>query len=638
MKSNKILNFASLSEKGVIRNSILNLKVWKSFLIMIKKLLFAIVFGSTSINAQEKTIDTVHIYDNQLHHAEKFQLVYRLDKENLHKNTTNLSDVLRFQSPIYIKENGRGGVSSPSFRGTTAQQTAFVWNGINVNSITLGQGDINHLSFQSADQIDIISGGGSVRYGSGAIGGTVNLNNQLKFNQGFKGDFFSEFGSFNTLATALKTSYSNEKLNTSFFINFLESENEYKVPEKRFINRNGQYRNQAINFNIAYKIAPNHQLSWVTQFQDGIQHFPIFSETQTKTKYATNSQKSLLNWEFKNHKIINAFRVGYLQDEFNYFSDIQNPKTSGANAKIHLIKEDFDFKISEQWALNLISEFRNETLQSHNSGVGNPSRTIFSFASLLKYQPLKQWFLEAGMKKDWVQNTDTPILFSLGNVYQFSDFYLMKINLSKNFRYPTFNDLYWQPGGKLNLKSETSYQAEWLNELKFRNFKLTLSPYYIRIFDMIRWLPTGKGYWAPFNTNNVQSFGIETLLEYQKTFNQHKIKSNLGYTYTNSKDLSNNYHLMYVPFHKAFGSVDYANPYFGIYVQGMFNGLTYTTSDEKLSSALQPYFVGNTGIYTQYKNLKIGFKVNNFTNQIYQTMEYYYLPMRNYAINLNINF
>lgn len=590
------------------------------------------------MNAQEKTIDTVHIYDNQLRHAEKIQLVYRLDAEDLQRNSANLSDALRFQSPIYIKENGRGGVSSPSFRGTTAQQTAFVWNGINVNSITLGQGDINNLSFQSADQIDITSGGGSVRYGSGAIGGTVNLNNQLKFNQGLKGNFFTEFSSFNTLATSLKTSYSNDKLATSFFINFLGSKNEYEVPEKRFINRNGQYRNQAVNFNIAYKIAKNHQLSWISQIQDGVQHFPIFSETQTRTKYGTNSQKSLLNWEFKNQNITNFLRLGYLQDEFSYFSNIENPRSSGANAKIFLIKEDFDIQISKVWALNVISEFRNEALESYNSGVGNPSRNIISFAGLLKYQPIKEWFLEAGAKKDLVQNINTPILFSFGSAYKFSEHYLMKMNFSKNFRYPTFNDLYWQPGGNLNLKSETSYQAELPNEFKFRNFKLTASPYYIRIFDMIRWLPTAQGYWAPTNTNNVQSFGIETNLQYQKTMGQHSIKSNLGYTYTNSKDLSTNHQLMYVPLHKAFGSVDYSNSYFGIYVQGMFNGLTYTTSDEKFSAALQPYFVGNTGIYTQYKNFKISFKVNNFTNQVYQTMEYYYLPMRNYAINLNINF
>ena len=97
------------------------------------------------------------------------------------KNSSNLSEVLRFQSAVYIKENGRGAVSSPSFRGTTAQQTAFVWNGININSTFLGQGDVNNLNLLGYDQLEIKSGGGSVIYGSGAIGGTIHLNNECPY-------------------------------------------------------------------------------------------------------------------------------------------------------------------------------------------------------------------------------------------------------------------------------------------------------------------------------------------------------------------------------------------------------------------------------------------------------------------------
>lgn len=84
--------------------------------------------------AQEKIIDTVYVFDNQMNRVRNFHHVTKLTSSDLEKNATNLSEVLRFQSPVYIKENGRGAVSSPSFRGTTAQQTAFVWNGININS------------------------------------------------------------------------------------------------------------------------------------------------------------------------------------------------------------------------------------------------------------------------------------------------------------------------------------------------------------------------------------------------------------------------------------------------------------------------------------------------------------------------
>jgi len=112
---------------------------------MIKKYISLIVWGVTPfVAAQEKKIDTVFISDKKLNESVHFQKVINLS-DNIHKNTSNLSETLRFSTPLYIKENGRGMVSSPSFRGTTAQQTAFIWNGININSLFLGQGDINNI-------------------------------------------------------------------------------------------------------------------------------------------------------------------------------------------------------------------------------------------------------------------------------------------------------------------------------------------------------------------------------------------------------------------------------------------------------------------------------------------------------------
>ena len=152
---------------------------------------FLVAFVHVYSQQQETAIDTVYVFDNQMNRVKMFQDISPISEKELQKNSTNLSDVLRFQSPIFIKENGRGAVSSPSFRGTTAQQTAFVWNGININSQFLGQGDINNIGFLTSDRLEIKSGGGSVIYGSGAIGGSIHLNNVLECNQNFQGSFFS---------------------------------------------------------------------------------------------------------------------------------------------------------------------------------------------------------------------------------------------------------------------------------------------------------------------------------------------------------------------------------------------------------------------------------------------------------------
>jgi iron complex outermembrane receptor protein len=189
--------------------------------------------------AQEKTIDTVYVFDSQMNKVKLFHKVNTLKAEDIEKNSTNLSETLRFQSPVYIKENGRGAVSSPSFRGTTAQQTAFVWNGININSMFLGQGDINNISLSGFEQMDIKAGGGSVIYGSGAIGGSIHLNNILDFNKGIHASLFSEAGSFETYNNFARASYSNDKLSFKVSGNYSISRNDYKVEEANYINSNG---------------------------------------------------------------------------------------------------------------------------------------------------------------------------------------------------------------------------------------------------------------------------------------------------------------------------------------------------------------------------------------------------------------
>ena len=55
------------------------------------------------------------------------------------KSTSSLSDLLIQHSPVFIKTYGPGGVSTASFRGTTASHTLVLWNGFQLNAPTLGQ-------------------------------------------------------------------------------------------------------------------------------------------------------------------------------------------------------------------------------------------------------------------------------------------------------------------------------------------------------------------------------------------------------------------------------------------------------------------------------------------------------------------
>ncbi|MDV2446239.1 TonB-dependent receptor [Elizabethkingia anophelis] len=590
--------------------------------------------------AQEKIIDTVYVFDNQINKVRNFHNVTKLTSSDLEKNATNLSEVLRFQSPVYIKENGRGAVSSPSFRGTTAQQTAFVWNGININSSFLGQGDINNTGLLGYDQLDIKPGGGSVIYGSGAIGGSIHLNNTLEFNKGLKGSLYSEAGSYETFNTLLRTSYSNEKFSIKFSGNYTISKNDYEVDEKNYINRNGNYYNTTFNFGLSYKLNYNNKISWQSQLFDSSQHYPVFFETTTPTKYKAQNTRSLIAWEYNKKNINNNLRLAYTEENFQYYANIAEPKSNGGSGKNYIIKNDFNYFLNDKLNINIISEFQQNKGEGYQSGIKDISRSIFSLAGLIRYFPFKKLSFETGVKKDFIEDISSPLLFSFSGKWNALKFYNIKTSFTKNFRYPSFNDLYWQPGGNINLKPETAIQLDMNHEFKINDFSLVISPFYIKIKDMIRWLPTASGYWAPINTDNVESYGSEVQIDYRKKITEnHNINAQLGYSFTKSVNSDTQKQLMYVPLHKFFSNIGYEYKFMKLYIQGMWNGKTYTTSDESNNEALKSYFVLNAGISgTLLKHYSVGFKINNITNTVYETTLYYPLPMRNYSLFVNINF
>ncbi|MFV0231755.1 Plug domain-containing protein [Empedobacter falsenii] len=147
-------------------------------------LCFNLIAGIAFAQTDTISLKPLIMNDVFLKNHYKSQSVIKLNDSILEQNPNQLTQVLQAQTPLYFKENGRGMVSSPSFRGTLASHTAVVWNGINVNSQTTGQTDFNLFTSNSFDGMIVKPGGGSIAYGTGAIGGTIHLLNKTEYNKG----------------------------------------------------------------------------------------------------------------------------------------------------------------------------------------------------------------------------------------------------------------------------------------------------------------------------------------------------------------------------------------------------------------------------------------------------------------------
>ena len=622
----------------------------KSVEIMTLKIRFACLFLllCQSILAQKDSINNlkeVLVSDANLKKYSNSQSVLKLNDSIISKNEALLTDLLNFNSTLYFKEYGRGMLSTVSFRGTTSSQTAVIWNGININSQMNGSTDFNTISGSDYNSVSVKAGGGSVIYGSGAIGGTVHLNNDMSFYKRFENNLRLDYGSFNTIGINYKTNISNEKWSAQIGFSKNSSTNDYKYlnrytwrGEQRW-NQNGQYDVITMNANVGYKINAKNSLKLYTQTSNTDRNTSLITETETKSKYVNGFNRNLLEYDGNFGKLTANFKTAYIFENYQYYADNSKNQYTYGKTESFISKADLGYTLFKSTQINGIVDY-NRT-KGYGSGFGDNTREIGSAALLIKQDFSTDWKNEFGIRKEFTDNYKSPVLFNLGSSYQFNKLYNLKLNLSRNFRIPTFNDLYWEQGGNPDLKPESSYQAEIGNVFTFKNISLTQTLYYIKIKDLLQWVPGSNGIWTPQNRDKVNSYGAETLLSWKKQYGKNIFGANASYAYTASKDEETKKQLFFVPFNKVTGSVSYSRNRISAYYQFLYNGFVYTRADNNPDEIIKDYTLSNIGIDYDFKFLdsfKLGIQVLNIFNENYESLEDRPMPGRNFNMYLTLKF
>jgi len=605
-------------------------------------LLFALIIcGCLQAMAQNDSInwlDEVRLSDVKLKKFSTGKHINALSDSLLLKNQPQLTEILNFNSPIYFKEIGRGMVSSPSFRGTTASQTAVIWNGININSQFNGQLDFNTVNTGAYDQISVRGGGGSVVYGTGAIGGSIHLNNSLSFKEKQEHQLLFQYGSFNTLDARYNFKLARKKWSLNLALARNSSDNDYEYPDDRGKNLNGSYYNTSMNVTLGYRFDEDNILKVISETYDGERHFSLIRSSENRTKYRDLNNRNLLEWnsEFSDFQQVSS--IAFIRENYQYFANINSDNYSYGNAKSYIAKYDLSYNLNSDILLNTV--IQNTYTDGEGSNIQDKDRNILSAAILGKHSLTQNLQYEAGLRKEITGNYESPLLFSFGVNYKLNDFYTLKINSSRNFRIPTYNDLYWSSAGNPDLNPEKSLQAELGNHFRFENMEAGITVYYNDVTDMIRWLPGADGIWRPGNEDIVNIYGLESFVNWEKSFSEEtNLTAQATYAYTISKNPETNKQLIYVPYHKVTGNLSYQFHQFTPSLQVLYNGSVYTRTD--YSEELSGYFLANLGMaYTidKERDWELGGRVNNLFNTEYQNVEDRWMPGINFNLYINFNF
>lgn len=619
-------------------------------------------------------------------------------KENI---ALSMADVLTFNSSIFVKNYGRATLSTVAFRGTSPSHTQVSWNGMKINNPMLGMTDFSMIPSYFIDDASLLHGTSSVNETGGGLGGAVKLSTLPAQADGFGLQYIQGIGSFKTFDEFLRLTYGNEHWQVSTRAVFSSSPNDYQYrnhdkkenvydedmniidqyyPIER--NRSGAFKDfhflQEVYYNTgkgdrlgfnAWYINSNRELAMLT-----VDHG---SETDFENRQREETFRSALSWDHLREDWKLGAKAGYIHTwmAYDYKRDLGNGvmahmtrSRSRINTFFGLL--DGEYYIGRKWLFTTNLSLHQHLVESEDKNIvrqdGNKAivgyrkgRPELSASISAKWRPVNRLGLSVVVREEMFGNEWTPIIpaFFTDAVLSPKGNVVAKASVSRNFRFPTLNDLYFLPGGNPNLKSESgwTYDAGLSFAIgKKGKYSLSGSANWFESFikDWIIWLPTTKGFFSPDNIKDVHAYGIELKANLDVALpKEWKLGMNGTFSWTPSinegeprtlADQSVGKQLPYVPelSSTVVGRLSWRSWAF-LYKWCYYSErYTMSSNDISLTGKLPPYFMSNIalekGLSFKWADLSLKGTVNNLFNEEYLSVLSRPMPGINFEIFIGI--
>lgn len=555
-------------------------------------------------------------------------------------NSSHLGELLSFQFPIYFRNYGSGMISGISMRGTSPQHTAVLWNGININSFSLGQSDFSILPAVAFDEVKVHSGGGSSRFGSGAFGGAVLLrtNSENKPLLSVR----QEIGSFNRFFTSVKSSFRVRDVVFASSLYNLQSENNFVVQ------KTGRKQNNAAFLQRGFVQSVEYHFSQTKTFQLNYWLHDADREVQPTTGNSDGTDQQ----QDRNHRLSFSYQqngeAGFFKAGGGYVDDkiVFNGGPSTVQRWIAFASHQFHFR--NQMSVHVGADWNHIVGKIKEYGENHPvEERVDVFISTQKR--FNRINLSANLRKPFISKMTTPLLPYLGAeitlVKKSNSELVALVNASRNFRAPTFNDRYWENLGRKDLLPEESNSTEAGLSWSYYSLKLTTTTFYQMVDQWILWSPDDDGIYHPQNIKKVKTRGLEGSLVQRWVAGKFKQQISFSYQYTQATTVeadeprSIGKQLIYTPFHAASGSVVSRFEGWSLNIFLQYSGKRFTTDTNTPGFELDPYSLidvaaGKSFIKGRH-TFNALFAVKNVFDADYQQYSSRAMPGRNYSFTLS---
>ncbi len=606
-------------------------------------------------------VESSSILLRQARSAQPMTVVDRSELEMA--NARDLSDAVALSPGTSVRQyGGQGGLRTVSVRGTSAQQTILLIDGVRYGSSAGDAFDFSNIPAATIEQVEVLRGGDAARFGANALGGVVNLITSAAGGTAVRGGGTIHVGSFGDFAAggAVRGGFGGNRLDGA--IHFTRASGEYPFSYSEFGIERIRHRHNA-DFSNLFARAGWSLLEDGMRLSASVHGFSSERGTpgavvqgsleQSQARLAEGDLFGIAAASFFNAEWMGTIGGTARTNQLRY-DDPESRLTgpAGTHSRFQRTEGSLTGRVRRQFGSDGSVEASIEMHQAQLNGnnldpsVGQSvARRQLSAAVAADWLigPLvanDELLLQAALRADLFSDVGNALSPSVGVSYRPTDLPLrLRVHASGNFRAPSFTEQYYLNYGNAKLRPERSVSVDAGVLYQFgERFLADATFFQIATSDLILSVPRSPVSWSAANVGRATTRGLE--LGASGTLLDGHLRLRLAWTQMNAQDRSGGaFHgkeLPYLPRQTASG---FCQAVFGAVRCGLtasYSSYRYSLPSNSPASILPGYWLvgGNVAYDFAIADVPTGLRaeVQNLFGTEYHVVRNYPMPGRSFRI------
>ena len=603
--------------------------------------------------------------------------IERLGVQELHEAVKNLAGV-------NIRDyGGIGGIKTVSIRSLGAQHTGVSYDGIAVSDIQSGQVDIGRFSLDNVEMITLSIGQSDEIFKSArmfASAGTLNITSSRPVFEecGTNVTARMKVGSFGTYNPSLLL---EQRIGSRWALganaDWITSKGDYpfiihdgREPE-HLLRKNSDVNTLRAEINLWGFIGASGKFSLKANGLSGERGLPgsvvlynqdAFERLWDKNGFVQSSYNTAFGekWDLKGVLKYNYAWSKYYDESQRYplgfVEDLYTQQEYyGSIATRFKPVKGVELTFAQDLSYNILDSTIPESPFPERSTLLTTLAGKYQGASVTVVASLTNTYITEKVQKGTPapdRNNLSPALSISWKPFQATNFRI-RASYKMGYRAPTFNDLYYLRVGNTNLRPERADQynlgVTWsgaLGKEEFGWLTATLDGYYNSVEDKIVARPT-LFIWKMMNVGKVQIAGADlSLASGIHLGSDHTLAISTNASYQYAVDISDpesatwRHQIPYTPLISGAANLAWSNPWVNLSYIISFVGKKYALPLNVERNLIKGYAEQSISASRDFNLRRVSFRLQgeiiNFTNKMYDIIQYYPMPGRNFRLTLKI--